>query len=284
MREDSIFINDGTPGGTVKLERQVVGNSNYELSKITNAYNGNTVVKATNKVTGEIHSFKNFGNAQTGNSLSITNTNTSLVPFNPNVSTGVTVTTSSFVRTAIGSVGANLITSVKSVTTPEVPKNPEVKPFIKPKQDIETVKKPAVTSEKPKTAERSHSQGSGNQIDEKRILEKWGKAADGTNQGKRHFYEYLNEQKDRIPSLEKRLGLSEGTFENSPEGFKNFTEQAERVIKEAKKNKNVRNVNGKSFYYIDGADKIKKGVVVIVKDGKLDSMMPSDIESFHKLK
>ena len=58
--------------------------------------------------------------------------------------------------------------------------------------------------------------------------------------------------------LEKRLGVSKGTFENSLEGFTNFTEQAERVIKEAKKNKNVRNVNGKLFYYIDGADKIKK--------------------------
>jgi len=33
MRKDSISINDGTPGGTVKLESQVVGNSNYELSK-----------------------------------------------------------------------------------------------------------------------------------------------------------------------------------------------------------------------------------------------------------
>ena len=33
------------------------------------------------------------------------------------------------------------------MTTPEVPKNPEVKPFIKPEQNIETVKKPAVTSE-----------------------------------------------------------------------------------------------------------------------------------------
>jgi len=30
------------------------------------------------------------------------------------------------------------------------------------------------------------------------------------------------------------------------------------VIKEAEKNKNVRNVSGKLFYYIDGADKIKK--------------------------
>ena len=35
MRKDSISINDGTPGGTVKLKSQVVGNSNYELSKIT---------------------------------------------------------------------------------------------------------------------------------------------------------------------------------------------------------------------------------------------------------
>ena len=48
------------------------------------------------------------------------------------------------------------------MTTLETPKNPEVKPFIKPEQNIETVKKPAVTSEKPKTVERSHSQGSNN--------------------------------------------------------------------------------------------------------------------------
>ena len=54
------------------------------------------------------------------------------------------------------------------------------------------------------------------------------------------------------------MGVSKGTFENSLEEFTNFTEQSERVIKEAKKNKNVRNVNGKLFYYIDGADKIKK--------------------------
>jgi len=280
MKKDSIFINDGTPGGTVKFESQVVGNSNYELSKITNTYNGNTVVKATNKVTGEIHSFKNFGNTQTGNSLSITNTNTSLVPFNPNVSTGVTVTTSSSVRTAIGSVGPNLITSGKSVTTPEVPKNPEVKPFIKPEQNIETVKKPAVTSEKPKTVERSHSQGSGNQIDEKRILEKWGKAADGTNQGKKHFYEYWKSQPKRIYSLEDRLGVPKGTFENSAEGFKNFTEQAERVIKKAEINGNtIVEENGKkTTYFIEGVGKNpREGVKVIMYDGKIQSMMPFKI-------
>ena len=189
MRKDSIFINDGTPGGTVKFESQVVGNSNYELSKITNTYNGNTVVKATNKVTGEIYSFKNFGNTQAGNSLSITNTNTSLVPFNPNVSTGVTVTAPSSVRTAIGSVGSNLITSGKSVTTLEVPKNPVVKPFIKPKQDIETVKKPAVTSEKPKTAERSHSQGSNNHNSNKESFNQKRKTGENKSDNGDLYYE-----------------------------------------------------------------------------------------------
>jgi len=78
------------------------------------------------------------------------------------VATGVTVTTSSSARTVTESVVPNLITSGKSVTTLEAPKNPVVKPFIKPKQDIETVKQPAVTSEKPKTVEKSHSQGSNN--------------------------------------------------------------------------------------------------------------------------
>ena len=55
------------------------------------------------------------------------------------MSTGVTVITPSSVRTAIGSVGVNLITSVKSVTTLEVPKNPIVKTVTKVEQ--ETVSK-----------------------------------------------------------------------------------------------------------------------------------------------
>ena len=101
-------------------------------------------------MTGEIHSFKNFSNTQTGNSLSVTNANTSLVSLNQNVSIGVTVTTSSSARTVAGSVVPNLITSGKSVTTLEVPKNPVVKPIAKPEQNIETVKQLAVTSEKSK--------------------------------------------------------------------------------------------------------------------------------------
>ena len=69
---------------------------------------------------------------------------------------------SGFYGTVTGSVVPNLITSGKSVTTLEAPKNPVVKPVTKVEQNIETVKQPAVTSEKPKTVERSHSQGSNN--------------------------------------------------------------------------------------------------------------------------
>ena len=61
------------------------------------------------------------------------------------------------IRTVTGSVVPNLITSGKSVTTLEAPKNPVVKPVTEVEQNIETVKQPAVTSEKPKTVEKSHS-------------------------------------------------------------------------------------------------------------------------------
>lgn len=119
-------------------------------------------------------------------------------------------------------------------------------------------------------------------LNTERILNKWGTGADGTNQGIRHFYEYWDEQEGRIPSLEKRLGVPEGTFEKSPEGFKNFTEQAERVIKEAQENGNVREVNEKTYYYIDGANKAKEGVLVIVKDEKIQTIMPSSKKYFLK--
>ena len=42
-------------------------------------------------------------------------------------------------------------------------------------------------------------------------------------------------------------------------------------------------VEKRSVYYIDGADKPKKGVVVIVRDGKIQSMMPSDSKTFNKM-
>lgn len=66
---------------------------------------------------------------------------------------------------------------------------------------------------------------------------------------------------------------------NSVKGFENFTIQVERVIENGKS----KDVNGKQIYYLDGAENPKKGIVVIVKDGKIQSMMPSDPKSFEKL-
>ena len=120
-------------------------------------------------------------------------------------------------------------------------------------------------------------------ISESDAAKKWGMLDDGTNQGVKHFSDYWEQYPERIPSLEQRLGVQEGTFNNSLDGFNNFTTQAERVISEATSVGNVRDINGKMIYYIDGAANPKKGVIVIVRDGKIQSMMPSDLKSFNKM-
>lgn len=120
-------------------------------------------------------------------------------------------------------------------------------------------------------------------ISESDTAQKWGILDDGTNQGVKHFSDYWEKYPERIPSLEQRLGVSEGSFNNSLEGFNNFTSQAEHVVSEAISVGNVRNINGKSIYYIDGIANPKKGVVVIIRDGKIQSMMPSDFKSFSKM-
>ena len=120
-------------------------------------------------------------------------------------------------------------------------------------------------------------------ISESDAAKKWGMLDDGTNQGVKHFSDYWEQYPERIPSLEQRLGVQEGTFNNSLDGFNNFTTQAERVISEATSVGNVRDINGKLIYYIDGAANPQKGVVVIVRDGKIQSMMPSDLKSFNKM-
>ncbi|WP_456305380.1 hypothetical protein [Aeromonas sanarellii] len=58
----------------------------------------------------------------------------------------------------------------------------------------------------------------------------WGTLPDGTNQGVKHFVDYWDKYPERIPSLEQRLGLPEGTFSPSVEGFEAFTKSAKNVI------------------------------------------------------
>ncbi len=127
-------------------------------------------------------------------------------------------------------------------------------------------------------------QGIRDSILKSKASKKWGVSKDGINQGIKHFSDFWDTDPKRILSLEERLGVKSGFFSNSLEGFENFTLEAENVIAKAKKSGKLRNVNGKIIYYVDGADTFEKGVVVIVNGKKLQSMMPSNTNSFNKLK
>ncbi|WP_228897037.1 hypothetical protein [Acidovorax sp. Leaf73] len=108
----------------------------------------------------------------------------------------------------------------------------------------------------------------------------WGTLENGTNQGVKHFAGYWEKFPERIPSLETRLGLEAGTFGKSQEGFDAFTNAAESVVK----NGEARHLdNGKSIYFVKGVDNLNKGVLVIVKDGKFQTIMPSDPKTFMKM-
>ena len=108
----------------------------------------------------------------------------------------------------------------------------------------------------------------------------WGVLEDGINQGVKHFVDYWNKFPERIPSLEKRLGLREGTFSKSGDGFDAFTNAAESVIQKGI----LRSLpDDKKIYFVEGAEKSKKGVIVIVKDGKIQSMMPGELRTFNKM-
>ncbi|MCX7748285.1 MAG: phage late control D family protein [Clostridia bacterium] len=110
----------------------------------------------------------------------------------------------------------------------------------------------------------------------------WGMLEDGTNQGIKHFADYWGKFPDRIPTLAERLRVNPQDFAKTAEGFKNFTNKALEIIKNPKVQ--VREVGDKLIYFVSGAFNPKKGVAVIKKAGKLQTMMPSDPKSFTKMK
>lgn len=109
----------------------------------------------------------------------------------------------------------------------------------------------------------------------------WGTLADGTNQGIKHFSNYWEAYPERIPSIANRLGVDPADFSNTVSGFENFTKAAQNVIGNPTQ---MRVVNGKSLYFVEGAENVNKGVTVIVQDGKIQSMMPTALKDFLKLK
>ena len=96
------------------------------------------------------------------------------------------------------------------MTTLEAPKNPIVKPVIKPEQNIETVKKPAVTSEKPKTVEKSHSQGSGNHNSNKESFKEFFLKS---QKNEKILYIRLNIQKFQMIKIQK-ISMKKVRLEN----------------------------------------------------------------------
>ena len=109
----------------------------------------------------------------------------------------------------------------------------------------------------------------------------WGTLPDGTNQGIKHFSYYWETYPERIPSIANRLGVDPTDFSNSVSGFENFTKATQNVIKNPTQ---IRVVNGKFLYFIEGAKNINKGVTVITQDGKIQSMLPTTLKDFLKLK
>lgn len=110
----------------------------------------------------------------------------------------------------------------------------------------------------------------------------WGESANGTNQGVKHFVDYWDSDPGRMPSIAKRLGVESEKFAKTVDGFENFTNEAMKITKTegVQMKQNV----DKIIYYMNGAENANKGVIVIMKEGKLQSMMPSDLKSFLKMK
>lgn len=120
------------------------------------------------------------------------------------------------------------------------------------------------------------------QMLESDTAKEWGISSDGENQGVRHFYDYWLQYPRRIPALALRLGVDSSLFDNSLVGFANFTQQAQHVVSAATRKKQAR--RGRGIYYLAGTRRKDRGVIVIVQGGKLQSMMPSDPDSFKKMK
>lgn len=103
----------------------------------------------------------------------------------------------------------------------------------------------------------------------------------GTNQGVKHYLDYLKKSPRRIASIEERLGLKPGTFDGSLKGFEKFTEQAMRIVRDGIPRYPSYN---KSVHFMPNAQGGNNGVIVIMRGGKLQSMMAGPKRSFNKAK
>ena len=106
----------------------------------------------------------------------------------------------------------------------------------------------------------------------------WGVSKDGINQGIKHFFELVKDP-DRTAEIANRLGINPSMFENTKEGFRNFTNAALNIVN------NYQSLGGamrqlsehKIAYYVNR-------VIIIMWDGKLQTVMPAPWNYFQNLK
>lgn len=120
-----------------------------------------------------------------------------------------------------------------------------------------------------------------NELLQSKSSQVWGELSDGTNQGIKHFADYWELYSERIPSIAERLGVDPAKFAKTAEGFENFTNEALRITRT--EGVQMKEIGDKKIYFMNGAENAKKGVVVIMKEGKLQTMMPSELRSFLKM-
>lgn len=104
----------------------------------------------------------------------------------------------------------------------------------------------------------------------------WGVSRDGVNQGIKHFFHYPSK---RIMSIAKSLGIDPTNFSATKEGFNNFTNASKNIVNNyAKIGGQMRDLGNNKFAYYYNK------VIVIVKDGKLQTTMKGSSKYFEKMK
>jgi RHS repeat-associated protein len=106
----------------------------------------------------------------------------------------------------------------------------------------------------------------------------WGVSKDGINQGIKHFFEYGSQMGSRLTNIANNLGLNSNAFSLTKQGFRNFTNAAMNVVNNYQSLGGLmRDLgSGKVAYYYNN-------VVVIMYNGKLQTMMEAGLKYFNKM-
>lgn len=108
---------------------------------------------------------------------------------------------------------------------------------------------------------------------------RWGMSKDGVNQGVKHFFDMFVNFPDRIPSTAKNLGLKPEAFSMTKEGFTNFTNAAMTLVNNYQQlGGMMRQLSASKFVYY------YNNVIVVMYNGKLQSMMAGGLKYFKNMK